>query len=469
MKNNRCMLLCVFFVFLLVLPGNRMSQDYCMRTPRADSLFCESAQKYYIKKVIDLQGGEVKIAPDCELVFIGRGKIKNGVLVGNNTKIKGTKKLFDRVTIKGSWNVPDISTEMFASLDYTNSLRDVIALSDSIVHNKITIKQGDYVVSTDEKELAGVIIKSNTDLVIEGTIKLKPNGQKRSYVILVEHSANVNISGTGNIIGDKEEHLGSEGEWGMGIYVARSKNVSISNVSIYNCWGDCICVCKDSEKVLIQNCLLSGGRRQGISIIAVRDIVVKNCAIKNVGGTNPEYAIDVEPNSGEFVQNVLIDNVIVDDCKGGFLVYAKAQNALVENVVFRNCQLRATNKYPLRCEGGDSIKVVSCDIDAANVSYCVFAEGVNGFVLERNRIRANKRVFRKLSNAVVKDNDISCKYLFSAYNETYTNIEFIDNRIDGRVEGGLENSRFERNRMIGKESIMSISSKSNTIRENTFE
>lgn len=469
MKYIGTILSCIFCSILVVFHCNSMSPNDGVGKVYVDSLFSRSSHTYYIKNVIDLQGGEAHIASDCELVFSRKGRIKNGVLVGKNTRIKGGKKILDRVTIKGTWDVPDISTDMFVTLDYTNSLRDVVALSDSLINNTISIKKGRYVVSTDKNNLAGISLKSNTNLIVEGTLRLQPNDQKRSYVILVGHCDNVNISGNGKIIGDKKEHLGTEGEWGMGIYVAWSRHVSISGVSVYNCWGDCICVCKDSKDVQIQDCYLSGGRRQGISIIAVNDIAVRDCTISNVGGTNPEYAIDVEPNSNETVRNVAVENVVVENCKGGFLVYAKAKNATVENVEFRDCKLSASEKYPFRCEGGDSIKLINCSINAESVSYCVLAEDAKGLLLEGNVFLAKKRVFRKISNAIVKNNEFVCLDFFSAYQETYSNIEFVGNTIKGRVEGNLENSTFERNSMKGKKSILNISSKSNNIQEKTFD
>ena len=39
------------------------------------NLFSKESQKYYIKNEIDLQGEEVIIAPDCELVFKRTGRL----------------------------------------------------------------------------------------------------------------------------------------------------------------------------------------------------------------------------------------------------------------------------------------------------------------------------------------------------------------------------------------------------------
>ena len=48
-------------------------------------------------------------------------------------------------------------------------------------------------------------------------------------------------------------------------------------------------------------------------------VTIKNCKISNVSGTNPQYAIDLEPNANDTVNHILIENVEVVDCEGGFM------------------------------------------------------------------------------------------------------------------------------------------------------
>ena len=85
--------------------------------------------------------GAVCILPNDMTLYAKGGVIRNGVLVGNGTKIQTSKAIFDRVSVKGEWNVPDISTTLFANLDYENSLRDVVALANPNVKNLIVIEK----------------------------------------------------------------------------------------------------------------------------------------------------------------------------------------------------------------------------------------------------------------------------------------------------------------------------------------
>ena len=435
-----------------------------------DALFSKSSRRIYVSHEIDLEGQTLSIPDNCELVFRKGGRISNGCIVGNNTRIKGSSKLFDHVSFKGTWIVPVISTEMFVDLDYVNSLQEVFALSDSSVKNTIKILEGDYFVSTNKEKIDALRLKSNTDLIIDGTIRLIPNTLQRSYILLVDKCSNVSISGNGTLIGDREEHLGNDGEWGMGIYISDSEEVTVNNISVYNCWGDCICVCKNSKTVQIKGCNLERGRRQGISIIDVCEITISDCFIANIGGTNPGYAIDIEPDSKCSVSNVSIKNVQIKDCSGGILVYAKAKASSVKEIRIQNCTITASEQYPLRCEGGSSIMVTGCQIDSDKVPYCIWVEDSMQFILDGNTIHSTKRVFRKISHASIHNNIIFCENLFSAFSELHQELTITNNIIVGNVNADFENSTIKNNKITStRKPIIKNVSNNIVIENNIFE
>ena len=118
----------------------------------------------------------------------------------------------------------------------------------------------------------------------------------------------------------------------MGVDFFRVENASISGITIKDCWGDCIYVGDESKNVTIDNCILNNGRRQGISITSANGVIVRKCTICDVGGTDPEYAIDIEPNKGKTIDNILIENVTVKNCKGGFMANGSAIRTFVERL-----------------------------------------------------------------------------------------------------------------------------------------
>lgn len=316
-----------------------------------------------VSKDVDLQGSVVDIPKGLTLEIRG-GTIKNGTLVGNQTKLSCSEKAFDRVQIKGTWNVPEISTAMFADLSYDNALKDVLALAHPRVQNTIIIEKGDYQVSAQDNADVCLTVPSNSTLVINGTIRLQPNAFPRCDIIRARGN-DITICGEGSIIGDKHTHLNTEGEWGMGIRIQGVQNASVKGVTVKDCWGDCIYVGGDSKSVLIENCTLDHGRRQGISVTKADSVIIRNCIISNVSGTKPEYAIDLEPNEGDVVDHITIEDVVISDCVGGILATVGKKNVerkTIGEITIKNCSISVNKLYPISLRAFDTARVVGCTI-----------------------------------------------------------------------------------------------------------
>ena len=141
------------------------------------------------------------------------------------------------------------------------------------------------------------------------------------------------VSG-GKLIGDVPNHpestSGNLGEWGMGVRITNSKNVTIENVTIRHCWGDGIYVGGHAEKniglydnasknIFLKNIICDDNRIQGMSVTHVDGLTVKNCSFINTGRTKytrPGAGVDIEPN-----------------------VY-DGHNESCRNITFINCKIR---------------------------------------------------------------------------------------------------------------------------------
>lgn len=106
---------------------------------------------YVISKPIDLKGSTLTI-PDVRRLFFKKGtRLTNGIIVGNNTSIGGSRNdIFNNVQITGSWNVSHISTVMFGDMSKNNSLVNVFALTSKNVKNVVMIASGDYWITISE-------------------------------------------------------------------------------------------------------------------------------------------------------------------------------------------------------------------------------------------------------------------------------------------------------------------------------
>jgi hypothetical protein len=154
------------------------------------------------------------------------------------------------------------------------------------------------------------------------------------------------IKGPGRIIGERQRHIGSAGEWGTGIAAFSSTNWSIdSGVEISNCWGDGIYLGSGApgtfcERFVIDGVRISNCRRNGISVVAGRDGRIRSADISDINGTAPRGGIDLEPdNAAHPNRNIEISGVrIHGDLEVG--IYATVAN---ENVTISNVDIEANN------------------------------------------------------------------------------------------------------------------------------
>ena len=352
---------------------------------------------FSIERDIDLLG-KVLVLPEGITLKEKGGCLKNGVIVGNDTKIFSKGALFDHISVEGSWLVPRISTALFKDLSYENALRDVMALTNPAISNRVVLRQGDYVVRAEKNADVCVPVSSNTDLIIDGTVKLLPNDFTNYYIVRAM-GENIKISGKGCIVGDKHAHTGNSGEWGMGVDLYDAHHVVLSGLHIRDCWGDCIYVGENSTDVTIENCALDHGRRQGISITKADRVTIRNCEISNVSGTAPEYAIDIEPNGRDTVDNVFIENVEVKNCKGGFTVNGAAKDSNVGSVFIRNCRAYGDGKIAVSLNDCNYALMEKCVITQVDKDKNIACRNVGNLTIKNNTLYLDKSIITSLKSS----------------------------------------------------------------------
>lgn len=173
----------------------------------------------------------------------------------------------------------------------------------------------------------GLKLKSNSVLHFpsESLLVLKPNKLASYQILLIKDKKNVTLFDV-KIKGDRDKHIGEKGEWGMGVSILGSKNISLINPQISHCWGDAIYIGSSnntsSEKISIKNAKLDYNRRNGISIISCNDLELIDPIISNTDGTLPMSGIDIEPNHNtDIIDNISIINpVTFNNSKDGILI-----------------------------------------------------------------------------------------------------------------------------------------------------
>lgn len=224
-------------------------------------------------------------------------------------------------------------------------------------------------------------------------LKAMPNTSGFYRVINIFEVSDVYIGG-GKIEGDKEAGK-IDSEHGHGIAINSSHNITIEGMEIYNCWGDSICIGyghgtnseninphnakNNSTNVNIYNCTLHDSRRQGISVTGVSGLVVRDCEIYNIRGTNPQFGIDIEPDDAYGIaENILIDSCVIRDNEKGSVVIADVD----------------TVKNPIR-----NIRVSNC---VTNGSFCCFGDGEN-VTLDNNVIY---HLYLRTDDVIISNCDI---------------------------------------------------------------
>ena len=287
----------------------------------------------------------------------------------------------------------------------------------------------------------GLIIPSNKNVDLnESTIKCITNSRQNYNIFTIAEKENI-ILKNGTIIGDRATHTGATGEWGYGIAIKSSTNITLDNLKISECWGDGINLNNNgngsilNKNITINNCICDSNRRQGMSIENGDIINVINSQFNNTGNNNlhtaPSAGCDVEPGSYQNVKNVLFDNCSFNSNYGAGLLLDGTNVSLI---TVNNCKL-INNKQngsnsSLAILDSKNIKVLNCigereeEQTSPSFSVPVYAQGNVTF-----RGNSFKNMFLSMKNnnlsnsRIVFENNYFYRYKDLHYNSTIETVK----------------------------------------------
>lgn len=245
------------------------------------------------------------------------------------------KKFFD--SLKNPYHLEKSLPSNFVkdgSVDYTNYLQTGINTNNDIIFP-------DFPVLINE---SGLKLKSNTRLYFpeHSKVLLKPNNLPGYQILSIKNVQNVYLYYP-NIIGDREKHLTDKGNWGFGISIQQSENITIENPRVSLCYGDGIYIGgskKTSSNITINNALVDNNRRDGLSITSGENIKINSSIFSNSNGRAPAAGIQIEPNdSTNQIDKIDIINTVT---------FNNQQTGIMVNLVKLN---------------GDDLKKVNIQID----------------------------------------------------------------------------------------------------------
>src|SRR5690606_7053625 len=129
---------------------------------------------------------------------------------------------------------------------------------------------------------------------------LKPTSAAKYDIIKIDRVSNVTLIGP-KVIGDRDKHLGTSGEWGNGIGIYSSSNIQMVNPRAYDCWGDGIYIGRrntmSSKNIVLTSAYTNNNRRSGITIASVEDLTLDRPYAGYTNGKLPGCGINIEPNN----------------------------------------------------------------------------------------------------------------------------------------------------------------------------
>lgn len=215
---------------------------------------------------------------------------------------------------------------------------------------------------TGARWFGGLKLNSGQRLHLNGgELRALPSREERGSVVQGAGVSGWRIEGPGRITGERDAHIGTAGEWGMGVSAWSARDWAIGpDVEINNCWGDGIYVgeaergrpCEDFliDRVRIWNC-----RRNGISIVGGRNGHIRSADIHDIDGTAPRGGIDLEPDRAESPnRNIKISDSKIRRVEVG--VYVTVAN---QNVEISGMDIEARNSGIIIGHVADNVKIRS--------------------------------------------------------------------------------------------------------------
>jgi hypothetical protein len=175
--------------------------------------------------------------------------------------------------------------------------------------------------------LRTVQMRSNKNIIFEEGTVVEGMGtlDESQKMVLMYQVENITIKGNNVIFKDRRANYTS-GQHKHIFSLEGVTNVVIDGIAANNSGGDGFYIGtgvqkRYSENVKLLNISADNNRRQGVSIISGRNILINNAVLSNTNGARPSAGIDIEPNApDEILEGIVINNVTTKNNQGAGIV-----------------------------------------------------------------------------------------------------------------------------------------------------
>jgi hypothetical protein len=214
------------------------------------------------------------------------------------------------LTLASTSNAVDITANLpkgyvkDGSKDYTTYLQKAINANSNILFPAFPVLINGN----------GLKIGSNKTITFPDGSQLimMPNNLTNYSVLTLLNADNVTLNNP-VVIGDRDGHLDSLGQWGQGISVRGSSNVTINNANVSKCWGDGIYLSAyhgiNNRNITLINPYCTQNRRNGMSITNAIGLDLETPYAGYSNGASPYCGIDIEAETyADELQNIVVNN-----------------------------------------------------------------------------------------------------------------------------------------------------------------
>jgi hypothetical protein len=248
-----------------------------------------------------------------------------------------------------------------------------------------------------KEQFGGLKLKSGQVLELNGAeLRALPSLLPRSSVVQGYRTSGWKIVGPGRIAGERMEHLGTGGEWGMGISAWESTDWQVvGGVEVADCWGDGIYVGSDGggfcEDFLIDGVKVRNCRRNGISIVSGRRGEIRNFDIEKIDGTGPAGGIDLEPDLAAFPnRDIRISNGRIRVVQVGIYITSANQGVTISGMDIEaenSGVIVSDNSADIRIENNPNIKSNIGGAEGGAIrTVAAHPESVRGLTIRNNTL-----------------------------------------------------------------------------------
>lgn len=301
----------------------------------------------------------------------------------------GAAGLLAGPSAKASINVRDKGACGDGKTDDTRAFQAAIDALPS-AGGTVVVPPGNYMIDASRS----VNLRSNMRLQMDSQAQLTaiPNKLTHYSVVKVFNADNSSIVG-GRIVGERDGHDGSTGEWGYGLNIRASNNVKITDLHISDCWGDGIWIgatgrgigVELATAVTLDRVVSTNNRRQGLSIGPVRGVTVANSTFSNSNGTAPEAGIDLEPMGQGPARDITIESCTITGNHGTGL----EMHDHVSGVAIRQCTVTGNRGYGVLGVGAGDVVIADNVVSDNGLVGVVIGKRTHGVQISGNTLTSN--------------------------------------------------------------------------------